>query len=222
MSNDSKRPDTDRPEPSSDFSGDQMFAGEPTDPGGYAALSESAGRVSDHTDPDGFSALGERTDPEINREMFRAATEESGDTAAPGGDFDADEVTPHTVDDERAWIETRVRDEVAEYQRQFLYDFLDVIDRLDEAIASAGEDTESADALGGVRQHVQDKLGYYGVAHEPAMGKTFDSTLHEALGEKSVTEAEQDGVVIEVAREGYSHDGQPLRLAGVTVGKHEP
>jgi molecular chaperone GrpE len=62
-------------------------------------------------------------------------------------------------------------------------------------------------------------LGQFGVTHAAARGEVFDPNRHEAIALVPVTDAAQDGRVIDVMREGYLIGDETLRPAGVAVGK---
>ena len=112
--------------------------------------------------------------------------------------------------------------ELEQRTRTLLDSFLPVIDDLDRAIAAAKPIAESADVvegLGLVRRGLLTRLGQFGVTHAPALGEKFDPQRHEALAMVPVTDAAQDGRVIDVMREGYLIGGDTLRPAGVAVGK---
>src|SRR5690606_23899919 len=106
--------------------------------------------------------------------------------------------------------------------RKVLASFLGVVDSLDRAIAAAKTSPQAGDLLAGVqlvRREVLSSLGSFGVKHVPALGEPFDPNVHEAMALVPVTDATQDGRVIDVIREGYSIGDETLRPAGVAVGK---
>lgn len=113
--------------------------------------------------------------------------------------------------------------ELEQRTRKLLESFLPVIDDLDRAIAAAKARPEStADLLAGVelvRRNMLARFGQLGVTHAPARGEKFDPERHEAIALVPVTDAAQDGRVIDVMREGYLIGDDTLRPAGVAVGK---
>lgn len=112
--------------------------------------------------------------------------------------------------------------ELAQRTRKLLESFLPVVDDLDRAIAAAKAHASSLDVAEGlelVRRRVLTQLGQFGVTHVPARGEKFDPRLHEAMVLVPVTDASQDGYVIDVMREGYAILEDTLRPAGVAVGK---
>lgn len=112
--------------------------------------------------------------------------------------------------------------EVEQRTRKVLASFLGVLDNLDRAIAAAKTSSQVGELLAGVelvRREVLASLGSFGVKHAPALGEPFDPNVHEALAVVPVTDAAQDGRVIDVIREGYLIGDETLRPAGVAVGK---
>ena len=106
--------------------------------------------------------------------------------------------------------------------RNVLEAFLPVLDDLDRAVAAARQHVESADVVEGlelVRRSLLTRFGQFGVTHAPALGEPFDPQRHEAMALVPVTDAAQDGRVIDVMREGYLIGQDTLRPAGVAVGK---
>lgn len=62
-------------------------------------------------------------------------------------------------------------------------------------------------------------LQKHGVRQQAALGERFDPARHEAVSVQVVGEAERDGMVLAVAREGYQLGEELLRPARVVVGK---
>jgi len=115
--------------------------------------------------------------------------------------------------------------ELEQRTRKLLETFLPVIDDLDRAIVAAKNHVESADVVEGldlVRRSMLTRLGQFGVTHAPALGEKFDPQRHDAIAMVPVTDAAQDGRVIDVVREGYLIGEDTLRPAGVAVGKLAP
>jgi molecular chaperone GrpE len=130
-------------------------------------------------------------------------------------------------------IRRDVARDVERGKRSVLAELLDVVDNLDRAIAAARE-REAADdsariAASGrdsllrgvelVRDQFLAKLAAFGVTRVDALGRPFDALKHEAVSVVPITEAEQDGVVVAVAREGYAIGDELLRPASVVVGQ---
>jgi len=112
--------------------------------------------------------------------------------------------------------------ELEQRTRKLLESFLSVLDDLDRAITAAKNHVESADVVQGlelVRRSLLTRLGQLGVTHAPALGVKFDPQRHDAMAMVPVTDAAQDGRVLDVMREGYLIGEDTLRPAGVAVGK---
>ncbi len=112
--------------------------------------------------------------------------------------------------------------ELEQRTRTLLRGFLDVVDDLDRAIGATRKLEHNPEVLAGielVRRQLLAHLGQLGVIHVPALGEPFDAHRHEAMALVPVTEADQDGRVVAVLREGYSVGEDTLRPAGVAVGK---
>jgi molecular chaperone GrpE len=112
--------------------------------------------------------------------------------------------------------------ELEQRTRKLLEGFLPVVDDLDRGVAAARKHVEAADVVEGlelVRRSLLARLAQFGVVHAPALGQPFDPVRHEAIALVPVTDAAQDGRVIDVMREGYMIGNETLRPAGVAVGK---
>jgi molecular chaperone GrpE len=119
--------------------------------------------------------------------------------------------------------------EVERGKRFVLVELLEVVDNLDRAISAArsgtGPASESNEALDNltrgvelVRDQFLGKLGAWGVERVTALGVPFDAARHEAVTTTPV-EAEQDGLIVAVMKEGYAIGDEILRPASVVVGK---
>jgi molecular chaperone GrpE len=119
--------------------------------------------------------------------------------------------------------------EVERGKRFILVELLDVMDNLDRAISAArsgtGPPSGSNEALDNltrgvelVRDQFLAKLGAWGVERVAALGVPFDAARHEAVTTTPV-EAERDGLVVAVMKEGYTIGEEILRPASVVVGK---
>jgi molecular chaperone GrpE len=140
--------------------------------------------------------------------------------------------------DEFEQVKTRMRRDVAREvergKRAVLVELLDVVDNLDRAMAAARAGTGSSeegatDASGPllrgvelVRDQFLAKLAGFGVTRVPSLGQAFDAGRHEAVTTTPVADAQQDGLVIAVVREGYAVGDEILRPASVVVGRAEP
>jgi molecular chaperone GrpE len=118
----------------------------------------------------------------------------------------------------RAAVQARAA--AAQERRTLLAAFLDVLDSLDRALAAhAGERNEWFDGTMGIFRQTVKLLQDFGVEPLEALGQPFDPQLHEAVA-VSQRPGQPDGVVMEVAREGYRmSDGTLLRPAQVVVNR---
>lgn len=122
----------------------------------------------------------------------------------------------------RARIESAAERKLEQRSRKILIEFVEVLDDLDRALAAARETDHNPAVIDGVelvRKSFLRTLGSFAVKHNPAMGEVFDPHVHDAVSMMSVTDPEQDGKVVAVVREGYLIGEEPLRPAGVVVGK---
>jgi molecular chaperone GrpE len=120
-------------------------------------------------------------------------------------------------------LESSAAKELEQRTRKLLESFLPVVDDLDRGIVAARRHAESADVVTGlelVRRSMLGRLAQFGVTHVVALGAKFDPHLHEAIALVPVSDAAQDGRVIDVMREGYAIGDETLRPASVAVGKH--
>ena len=112
--------------------------------------------------------------------------------------------------------------ELEQRTRKLLAGFLPVVDNLDRAIAAAKAHPQVSELLAGVelvRRQLLTSFETFGVRHAPARGVPFDPNRHEAIAVVPVTDAAQDGTVIDVMEEGYVIGEDTLRPARVAVGK---
>ena len=125
-------------------------------------------------------------------------------------------------------VQERVRREASREsersRRGLIVDLLDVADNLDRALGAtgAGEAVNAANIAAGVglvRDLLVGKLSAYGVTRIEALGARFDPKRHEAQALVPVEDAAQDGVIVDVYREGYAIGADVIRPAGVAVGR---
>lgn len=129
------------------------------------------------------------------------------------------------IDDEIARTRTRLE---TDFQRKLdlekqkiLLPFLEVLDNLQRAIV-AGPTGTVGHLIEGVKLTAnlfRSKLQALGVEPIAALNQPFDPNLEQAVGMVKVTEASQEGIVLEEVQPGYCIDGQLLRPAQVRVGK---
>ena len=102
---------------------------------------------------------------------------------------------------------------------------LEVLDNLERALATGrGEGGTLADFLAGVeliQRQVVDSLSSFGVKPVPAVGETFDPTVHEAIATDATDEYKPNTVLAELKR-GYKLGDRLLRPAMVRVAVRPP
>lgn len=132
-------------------------------------------------------------------------------------------------EDIRARLRKEVSKDVEREKRRVLSSFLEIIDNLDRAIDASSAASDSNPSLANllqgvemVRQQFLLTLNSYGVERIEAGAASFDPNLHDAISVVPVTDAERDGVVIDVVTPGYRLGDEVLRPATVTVGKLVP
>jgi molecular chaperone GrpE len=112
--------------------------------------------------------------------------------------------------------------EVEQRKRTLVLGFIEVLDDLDRALEAARGGADSAaitDGVALVRKRFLSKLEQIGVTHRPALGERFDPAYHEAVSRVSVADADRDGAIVGVIRQGYDIGDEVLRPASVAVAK---
>jgi molecular chaperone GrpE (heat shock protein) len=125
------------------------------------------------------------------------------------------------IDDTKARLEREQQKEIERLRGRLVGDLLEVLDNLDRSLEAVPPQRHDAfiDGVRLVRDQFLAKLQALGLNALPALGQRFDPNRHEAIGLVPVTEPEQDGVVMNVVRAGYSFGDKVLRPAVVQVGK---
>ncbi|MEM9487796.1 MAG: nucleotide exchange factor GrpE [Myxococcota bacterium] len=106
--------------------------------------------------------------------------------------------------------------------RKLLLGFIEILDDLERALASAREMDHNPAVVDGielVHKRFMAKLREFGVSHKPSAGEVFDPNIHEAMSVVPTSDPAQNGVIVGVIREGYMIGEETLRPAGVAVGK---
>jgi molecular chaperone GrpE len=104
---------------------------------------------------------------------------------------------------------------------RFCGDLLSVVDNLERALESAGDDQGIASLLEGIeltRKGLMDVLVKYGVESVDPMGEPFDPETAQAMSMVEQPDAEPNSV-IGVMQKGYTLNGRLLRPAMVMVAK---
>ncbi len=103
-----------------------------------------------------------------------------------------------------------------------LLSFLPVMDNIDRAKKSVDEASDMEGIKSGIElihKSLQNFLKEKSVEEVEAIGKVFDTDLHEAVTKIPVQEEEQKGTVIDVIEKGYRLKDKILRYAKVVVGE---
>ena len=126
---------------------------------------------------------------------------------------------------------TRIRREVGKeaerVRRAVLIELLEVLDNLDRAIEAArrsetsGEDQALLRGVALVRDQFRAKLESFGVTIVQSRGQPFDALHHDAVSIVPVADRNQEGIVLEVIKEGYAIGNDLLRPASVAVGRFD-
>ncbi len=126
----------------------------------------------------------------------------------------------------RVRLRRELAKDVEREKRAVLASFLEVMDNLDRALGSAADtarpgasDEALLKGLEIVRGQFLATLGRHGVRCVEPAGQPFDPNQHDAFSTVPVTDASQDGIVIEVIKPGYTVGEEVLRAASVAVGK---
>lgn len=100
--------------------------------------------------------------------------------------------------------------------------FLPIVDDMDRAMKFVNEDKENDVTADGVRliySKFHEFLKSQGVEEIDALGKDFDTDLHEAVTKYEVEDPEMAGKVIDVIQKGYTLNGKVMRFSKVVVGE---
>lgn len=98
---------------------------------------------------------------------------------------------------------------------------LPVLDDCERAMTVLSESDDSDAAKEGTELIYHKLLGYLqskGLAVIDAVGKEFDTDLHEAVAQFPVQEEDRKGKVFDVVQTGYTLNGKVIRFAKVVVG----
>lgn len=114
----------------------------------------------------------------------------------------------------------RERENIICYANERLIsDLLPILDNLDRALESAGEEMQTQRVLDGVRMiagQLHGVLEQCGLEPLPSVGQPFDPAHHEAVGVLP-SEEHKEGTVIEELQRGYSLRGRVVRPSKVHV-----
>ncbi len=112
-------------------------------------------------------------------------------------------------------------DLISTASEEIIKGLLPIIDDFERALKALGESSDSEVAKEGV-QLIYNKLMDYlkgeGLAAIEAVGKEFDTDLHEAVTQVPVEDEALKGKVYDVVQTGYTLRGKVIRFAKVVVG----
>lgn len=118
----------------------------------------------------------------------------------------------------RARLRKEVTKDVERGRRALIANFLDVLDNLDRALASAPNPADPfVQGVALVRQQFLATLETLGVTRVDPLGQPFDHTRHEAVTTVPASAAAPEGHVAGVIRPGYLIGDEVLRAAQVAV-----
>ncbi|HWP41685.1 MAG TPA: nucleotide exchange factor GrpE [Blastocatellia bacterium] len=104
-------------------------------------------------------------------------------------------------------------------KREIILSLIDAIDSFDLALDHISDASSAiGEGLQSIRRKLLSTLEAHGVTRFESRGRTFDPSLHEAIGTVESNQYEP-GVVAEVTRDGYRWGEQVLRPAQVRVTK---
>ena len=122
----------------------------------------------------------------------------------------------------KARLETDFQRRVDAERQRIMLPFLEVLDNLERALASAsrseGTDANLVQGVELIASQFRAKLQMSGVEAIPVLDQPFDPNLGQAVGMVPVTDPAQDGVVMEEVQRGYRMGELLLRPAQVRVG----
>jgi len=101
---------------------------------------------------------------------------------------------------------------------RLLKDFLPVVDNLERALATPGEEGPLREGVKLVLKLFADTLERNGVKAVSALGQPFDPNLHEAIGQQESAEVPENHVMTEYAK-GYLLNDRLVRAATVVVAR---
>jgi len=127
-------------------------------------------------------------------------------------------------DQARARLRKEIGKDVERGRRAMLVPFLEILDNLDRALASACDrrDDPFVDGVSLVRQQFLQTLGALGVTPINPLGAAFDPARHEAVATTPGSVEIPEGQIVGVVRPGYLIGDEVLRPAMVAVAGSPP
>ncbi len=102
--------------------------------------------------------------------------------------------------------------------------FFEPVQNLRRSVESLSKAGLSDDVVSGIRivlRQFVDAMEGQGLEEVPGVGSPFDPAMHEALTTKVVSDAVDDGRVVEVFDSGYRVGDQVIRAARVVIGRYQ-
>ena len=102
--------------------------------------------------------------------------------------------------------------------------FFEPVQNLRRSVESLSKAGLSEDVVSGIRivlRQFLDAMEGQGLEEVPGVGAPFDPAMHEALTTKLVSDAVDDGRVVEVFDSGYRVGDQVIRAARVVIGRYQ-
>jgi len=180
-----------------------------------AAASEATEQAAAEAEAGATDTPAEEAAPLNNDEMVAAAQEEVA------------KIKEQMLRDQAEMqnVRKRLQGEVDKARKfaleKFSEDLLPIMDNLERAIQSAGDDEASKGVVEGVeltRKSFVDVLAKYNVEQIDPHGEPFDPQLHEAMTMVPNPDMEPNSVM-DVFQKGYSLNGRLIRPARVVVSK---
>ena len=119
----------------------------------------------------------------------------------------------------RERLEREAERELARLRGQLALELLEVLDNFDRSLQSDTGYEAIRQGLMMVREQFFSALAGLGITEVPAVGQTFDPTLHEAAATTEVSDPAQDGKIVAVFKAGYTLGERLVRPALVQVGR---
>jgi len=104
-----------------------------------------------------------------------------------------------------------------------LMKFIDILDNLDRALEAAEQTYAGNPLIEGlilVRTQLLQTLQHEGLERIPVLGMPFDPAISEAVGTRTVSDPDQDHVVVREMLRGYRLHGRVARASRVVVGQY--
>jgi molecular chaperone GrpE len=189
--------------------------------------------------PEGGEPSGDQ-DPKVEQEILEATEGQSADRSPQSAEGESADGGPRTADlvaerDKYLELAQRTQADFENYRKRAAKDaasagerakaglvreLLPVLDNLERALATAGENGDETSVVEGVRLVRADLVGVLersGVESFDPQGEPFDPTVHEALSTRPAPEGTHPGLVMDVVEKGYRLNDTVLRPARVIV-----